>query len=145
MAKKRRIAWEERLRAGAKARRPIALLARDFFVEIRRLMAADPPPAELHVLRLAGKRLRYTLELFRPCYGPGLKQRLAGLQKLQQILGEINDAAAAERLLTTILPPSPARAKACRTLAGLQKLQQILGEINDAAAAERLLKTILPP
>ncbi|MEI9973986.1 MAG: CHAD domain-containing protein [Ignavibacteriota bacterium] len=53
--------------------------------------------AELHVIRLATKRVRYTLELFRPCYGPGLELRITSLQRLQQLLGEVNDCAAAER------------------------------------------------
>jgi Flp pilus assembly CpaE family ATPase len=45
------------------------------------------------------KRLRYTLELFRPCYGPGLEARLQGLQRVQQLLGEVNDAVATAALL----------------------------------------------
>ena len=50
-------------------------------------------------MRLAGKRLRYTLELFRPCYGPGLDQRLTALKDLQDSLGDVNDAVASGALL----------------------------------------------
>jgi CHAD domain-containing protein len=80
-----------------------------YFAQVRELLAASPPPAELHAVRLATKRLRYTLELFRPCYGQGLEIRLAELQRLQQVLGEINDCAAAERLIEGVIPASAAR------------------------------------
>src|SRR5436309_846910 len=112
MAKAGRIKWNERAGAAANARRHLPMLVRDFFVRVRQLLAADPPPAELHVVRLASKRLRYTLELFRPCYGPGLKTRLAALQDLQQILGDVNDCVAAERLVARLNPESPSRSRA---------------------------------
>jgi CHAD domain-containing protein len=116
LAKTARIDWNERVGAAANARRHLPPLVRDFFARVRQLLAADPPPAELHMIRLASKRLRYTLELFRPCYGPGLKTRLAALQDLQQILGDVNDCAAAERLVAGLAPESPSRARAERFL-----------------------------
>ena len=94
------------------ARRQLPPLVQAYFARVRELLAADPPPAELHAIRLATKRLRYSLELFRPCYGPGLETRLAALQSLQQILGEVNDCVAAERLLEDLLPATPARSRA---------------------------------
>jgi CHAD domain-containing protein len=112
----RGIVWNLRLGAAANARRQLPLLVRAYFAQVRTWLAADPPPAELHVIRLASKRLRYSLELFRPCYGPGLKLRLAALQRLQQVLGEVNDCAATERLLAVLLPASPARGRVERFL-----------------------------
>jgi len=103
------LVWNRRLGAAENARRRLPAMVRSFFAETRRLLAADPLPAELHVIRLAGKRLRYTLELFRPCYGPGLHTRLADLQQLQQILGEVNDCAATEQLIRRLTPHSPSR------------------------------------
>lgn len=50
-------------------------------------------------MRLASKRFRYTLELFRPCYGPGMEDRLDALKKLQDALGDLNDAVASMDLL----------------------------------------------
>jgi CHAD domain-containing protein len=93
------------------ARRQLPLLVGAYLDEVRGLLATDPPPAELHTIRLATKRLRYTLELFRPCYGPGLEARLTALQRLQQTLGEVNDCAAAERLIEGMPPASAARTK----------------------------------
>jgi CHAD domain-containing protein len=46
----------------------------------------------LHDVRLAGKRLRYALEIFVDCFGPSLRQVVCpALADLQQILGEVND------------------------------------------------------
>jgi CHAD domain-containing protein len=94
-----RARWDERADAAANARRELPLLATDYFARARKLLAEDPPPAKLHALRLDTKRLRYTLELFRPCYGPGLEARLEALRRVQQLLGEVNDSVATATLL----------------------------------------------
>jgi CHAD domain-containing protein len=47
---------------------------------------------ELHNMRIAAKRLRYTLELFAPLYGSELKPAVAQVKKIQEQLGEIHDA-----------------------------------------------------
>jgi CHAD domain-containing protein len=109
MGKTGQVAWNPRLGAAGNARRHLPAMVRAYFKQVRELLAADPPPAELHAIRLATKRVRYTLELFRPCYGPGLKIRLAALQRLQQVLGEVNDCAAAERLIDSLIPASGSR------------------------------------
>lgn len=104
------IAWNARASVSLNARRKLPALVRAYFAQVRELLAANPAPAELHVIRLATKRIRYTLELFRPCYGSGFEQRLAAMQRLQQTLGEVNDCAAAARLIES-LPASPARTR----------------------------------
>ena len=126
MDKQGQIVWNDAVGAAANARRHLPALVTDYFVRVRQLLAADPAPAELHVIRLASKRLRYTLELFRPCYGPGLKMRLAALQQVQQILGEVNDCAATERLIQGLMPESPS----------LRRAQQFLQRRAAAKAAE---------
>lgn len=109
MANAGKIAWNARAGAAVNARRRLPLLVSAYFAQVRTILDGDPPPAQLHLVRLASKRLRYTLELFRPCYGPGLNLRLAALQRLQQLLGEVNDCAATERLLAEAIPPSTRR------------------------------------
>ena len=99
MTKPRRIRWDERAPAAANARGHLPRLVTDYFVAVRELLSADPAPPKLHQVRLALKRVRYTLELFRQCYGPGFEARLEALQELQQMLGKINDATAARLLL----------------------------------------------
>jgi CHAD domain-containing protein len=99
MGNANRIKWDERTGAAVNARRRLPRLVADYFARVRGLLAAEPSAAKLHRLRLATKRLRYTLELFRPCYGPALESRLAALGRIQQVLGEVNDSTAAARLL----------------------------------------------
>jgi CHAD domain-containing protein len=105
MTKPRRIPWDERTTAAANARHHLPRLLADYFVAVRELLAGDPAPPKLHQVRLASKRVRYTLELFRQCYGPGLEARLEALHELQQVLGKVNDAASARRLLAKAMNP----------------------------------------
>ena len=100
MSKLHPVAWDERAGAAVNARRELPHLAASYFARVRALLADDPSAPKLHRLRLLTKRLRYTLELFRPCYGPGLDTRLAALRRIQQSLGEVNDSAAAGRLVS---------------------------------------------
>ena len=46
---------------------------------------------ELHAMRIAAKRLRYTLEVFAPLYDDGLKEFLKLARAVQDLLGEIHD------------------------------------------------------
>lgn len=99
MGKQSKVAWDKTKTAGANASRVLPDMTRRFF---RRGRSAAAPPASvdrLHEFRLETKRFRYTLELFRPCYGPGLEQRLASLRKIQQCLGDLNDCVSTEELL----------------------------------------------
>jgi CHAD domain-containing protein len=107
----RQIVWNPRRSAAENARRELPRLVSSYFSYVRAELAKDPAPAELHRLRLATKRLRYTLELFRPCYGPGLETRLEVLRKVQQRLGDLNDCVAAWNLLSKAMSRSPQRAR----------------------------------
>ena len=46
---------------------------------------------QLHRFRIATKKFRYSLELFRPVYGPSLERHIGALRELQSILGKLND------------------------------------------------------
>lgn len=102
-----------------------------------------PKSAEWHALRLATKRLRYTLELFRPCYGPGFRTRLAALRRLQQSLGEVNDCArAAEILAAAFGGKSPQRARVehflrHRGAAKTEEFRREWTQVFDAPGQER--------
>lgn len=98
-----KIKWEEKTDASANARTFLPKLAADYFALGREVLASKPAPVNLHALRLASKKFRYTLELFRPCYGPGLSARIDALKSVQQMLGEINDTVAAERTIGEVL------------------------------------------
>jgi triphosphatase len=50
-----------------------------------------------HRVRIAVRRLRYGCDFFSPCF-PGLREYTRRLEKLQDLLGELNDIAVARRL-----------------------------------------------
>lgn len=53
---------------------------------------ADPQArSEHHQLRIAIKRLRYTLEAFRPLFDDELKDEIRALKEVQDLLGEMHD------------------------------------------------------
>jgi CHAD domain-containing protein len=59
--------------------------------------------AQLHAMRIACKKLRYSAEIFRPLFGAGKSRRyLTSLARLQDIMGVLNDIAIAHRLLDEV-------------------------------------------
>jgi hypothetical protein len=44
-----------------------------------------------HAMRIAAKKLRYTMEVYGPLYRLGLKKYLARVKKVQEILGDLHD------------------------------------------------------
>jgi CHAD domain-containing protein len=56
---------------------------------------------QLHQVRIAGKRLRYAMEVFADCFDPAFRETLyPRIEELQEILGRANDShVAAERLV----------------------------------------------
>jgi CHAD domain-containing protein len=50
-------------------------------------------PDALHALRIAGKRLRYAIELFAGCFPPALRETVyPSVERAQELLGEVQDA-----------------------------------------------------
>jgi CHAD domain-containing protein len=141
MSKAKGAAWDERSSVAANARRELPRLAAEFFALAHRVLAEDPAPPDLHRVRLGAKRLRYTLELFRPCYGAGFEKRLEALRQVQQLLGEVNDSLAAARLL-----PKTMRARAFlqrRAEAKAREFADHWTKCFDAPGQERLWKGYL--
>lgn len=68
------------------------------------LVRSDPQdPAALHQLRIQGKRLRYSLELFAPWFPTSFADRIyTALEAVQEILGDLHDAAMMQERLTAI-------------------------------------------
>jgi CHAD domain-containing protein len=63
----------------------------------------DPPPERLHALRIACKRLRYTLEFFREVLGPDTRALIKTIVTIQDHLGSLQDARVACALLEDFL------------------------------------------
>lgn len=54
---------------------------------------ADPvAETELHAMRIAAKWLRYTMELLAPAYKDRLKDHLASVKRIQELLGDLHDS-----------------------------------------------------
>ena len=61
-----------------------------------------------HKLRIRVKRLRYACEFFAPCFAPAqVEPYVRRLARLQDILGELNDIAVAQRLLKRMDAAAP--------------------------------------
>ena len=86
--------WRPQAPADLNAAQRLPALTQALFAAGREALADPVDPAELHALRLHTKRLRYTFELFLPCYGPELEERVRQLSRLQDMLGDINDCRA---------------------------------------------------
>lgn len=63
----------------------------------------DPPRERLHALRIACKRLRYTLEFFLEVLGPNAKEVVDEVVALQDHLGALQDAVVASAILRDFL------------------------------------------
>ncbi len=81
-------------------------LVEQFFTAGDRANASGHPD-DLHALRIAGKRLRYLIEILDP---EGGERRLTLLRRLQDQLGDMHDCVVAERYLQA-LPSSSAKAQ----------------------------------
>ena len=99
MASRKSLPWIEEGSAAENARVVLPRLAERLFAAGRKVAAAGVTPKGLHRFRLEVKRFRYALELFQPCYGPALKQRLGKLKALQDHLGASNDCETTLQLL----------------------------------------------
>jgi CHAD domain-containing protein len=75
----------------------LPVYAASLFKAGRKAFAGEDLDA-VHRFRIAAKRFRYAVELFAPVYGPGLRTRIAALKKLQEVLGDLNDAVATREL-----------------------------------------------
>lgn len=87
--------------AAQNARLVLPKMARKYFEAGRKAIAGKRPSDELHGFRLKTKRFRYTLELFRPLYGPNLDRYLKALRELQSALGKVSDYQAIQRVLAS--------------------------------------------
>lgn len=88
--------------AAGVARERLPVVAAEFFRAGRKTAQKTTSAARLHEFRLAAKRFRYTLELYRDCYGPVFGERLERVRSIQSILGQRQDYAVMEQRLRPI-------------------------------------------
>jgi len=126
MAKKR-LLWDQSATASLNARVRLPAMLRAYFDQGRRLTGSSSSSvAPMHPFRLETKALRYTLELFRPCFGPGLEGFLLSLRRIQDCLGALNDYATTRDLISAGLPRhAPDREKLDRVLMARAKRKSL--------------------
>ena len=127
MAKARKIKWDGAGGAAENARKHLPKLAKAYFAEVRKVLAEDPAPEKMHPLRLASKRFRYSLELFRSCYAAGLEERIEQLKAVQDLLGDCNDAVTSASRLEKALRSEPVEC---------ERVRKYLEDLAEQKAAE---------
>lgn len=102
MQKSRNKPWKGKLplQENLKIRAPE--MVTEYFEAGRRAFTPGTSWDDMHQFRLATKRFRYTLEILRPAYGPGIEPRIESLRKLQTRLGEINDCVVTSGMLSNL-------------------------------------------
>lgn len=71
--------------------RAAILLRLEEFLAYEPHIAHPERVTELHLMRIAAKHLRYTLEIFEPVYGKALRKPLKVVKEIQELLGDIHD------------------------------------------------------
>ncbi len=107
--KRKRPAWAPDGSVGSNARAVLPDMAARFLEHARRAMSAGTGAEDLHDLRLAAKRLRYSLNLFQPAYGAELGPLIATLGGLQRRLGVLSDCVATQALVMRHVAPEHGR------------------------------------
>lgn len=110
---------------------PLAQVASQVLRQRRRVLRrrarrvrVEPAVSTCHALRLATKALRYGVEPLLPLYGSPLRTVLRRLQRLQTVLGQINDAYHEIVCIDSLLQTRPPRALPARR--ALQNLRAVL-------------------
>lgn len=96
-----------------------------------RAVTADAPDEALHRLRIACKRLRYELEFHGEVYPDALRRPLKLARRMQDLLGEHQDAVTASRRLEAYAETLPESVHIRGELIGIGRLLQV----QDARAA----------
>jgi CHAD domain-containing protein len=101
-------------------------LLQDLLADLDKAVERDLSRYEnLHQVRIAGKHLRYAMEVFESCFAKPFRDKYyAAVERLQEILGEANDSHVAAQRLETLAEKVKARAPALwrRFRAGLTRV-----------------------
>ena len=95
----------------------------DELLSLSRFVHDSSAVTKHHELRIAAKRLRYTMEIFAPLYRGGLKEQIELMKKFQDVVGEMHDYFVWIQDLRTQAQQIPADARD-----GMKKLLVYLGK-----------------
>ena len=82
---------------------PVLIYTRFASVRAYDAILKNAPIEQLHALRIEFKKLRYAVEFFREVLGEESKEVIADLKRLQDHLGDLNDAEVATQILREFL------------------------------------------
>ena len=85
--------WDE------SARQEVPRRAKTFFHDGNRAADGKASAGDLHKVRIAAKKFRYTFEIYESAFGPTAESRLEQLREVQSLLGDINDIRTVRKLL----------------------------------------------
>ncbi len=106
------------------ARRALRSVSQELF---QRASVQNPTVGQLHKLRIAGKRLRYSIELFHSAFPTALREDVyPTITEIQEHLGQLNDHATAQALFQVWLADMPPTKQAA------QLAKRIVKEYDDA-------------
>lgn len=91
--------WDESATVTSNVVRIMPSLVNQYFEQGRKLLAKKHSAGNLHRFLVKTERIRYTLELFREIYGPSLERWVELLKPVHTALEDIDDCAAAIKLL----------------------------------------------
>lgn len=130
--------WKNRKTLRENLQQRLPKMAARYFDEGRTAMKTGTTWDDMHQFRLATKRFRYTLELFRSEYGPGLERRLEDLKHVQTFLGDINDCVVTAAMLQNVPETEAVRAKLESVMASkTKKMRRHWASTFDASGAEQ--------
>jgi CHAD domain-containing protein len=125
--------------ASFRAAAPVLLAERyHVFYEFEPYVRRPEAETELHEMRIAAKWLRYTMELFAPAYADELKEPLASVKKMQELLGDLHDSDIRRQILQELLA-APLKRRGLKAL-GLtlpEPVQEGLGQLLAGEERER--------
>ncbi len=103
---------------------------------------SNPADADRHHrMRIAAKRLRYTMELFRPAYEGDLDASLSAMKKLQDLLGDLHDCDVWLQLLPDFLADESKRAEAwfgkAKSVSSVKRLQAGIEHLHASRGSDR--------
>lgn len=135
----------------ANAAEVLPALAESFLANGDKAVREETSEAKLHAFRLNAKEFRYTLEAFRPLYGPAMDRHIANVRKVQTVLGDLNDCRATEDLLESFETVAAVEVEQMRRFLGSRKgdlrakfveaWAALYGEVRQRQALTRYLRT----
>ncbi len=96
--------WNRSPKATESAAILLPKLAEKYFRAGRKAVEKEAKPKDLHRFRIATKRFRYALEIFRPIYGATLDRHLKLLRGIQDALGKVSDYQSIQRMIADDKP-----------------------------------------